>query len=135
MSGYTIVNLEDSPDVTGEHPGELRMLTRQLGSEQVSVTHRTIPPGKGHVMGNRDIGHRHATQEEVYFLVSGRLKAKLDDEVTEIGPGTAVRVAPEVVRSFWNDGGEEAALLIVSNHAVDARQDAEMVQGFWPEHP
>lgn len=133
MSGYTIVNIEDSPDVTGDHPGELRMLTRQLGSEQVSVTHRTIPPGKGHIMGDRDIGHRHATQEEIYILIGGRLQAKLDGEVTAIGPGTAVRVGPEVVRSFWNDGEEVAILLIVSNHEVDAREDAEIVQGFWPE--
>ena len=45
---------------------------------------------------------------------AGKLQFKLGDEVVECGRGTAIRVAPEVVRSVWNDEPEDAELVIVS---------------------
>jgi mannose-6-phosphate isomerase-like protein (cupin superfamily) len=132
MSGYSVVRTEEVPNVLGDYPGEMRLMTMQLGSEQVALTYRTMPPGTGQLKGRRT-GHRHKTQEEVYFLIEGRLRVKLDDTVIEIGPGTALRVAPEVTRSMWNDGDEQAVLLMVSSHDVDPRQDAEVVPDFWPD--
>jgi quercetin dioxygenase-like cupin family protein len=132
MTGYSIVQIEQVPDVLGDYPGEMRLMTSQLGSEQVAVTYRTMPPGTGQLKGRRT-GHRHKTQEEIYFLIEGRVQVKLDDEVIEIGPGTALRVAPEVKRSMWNDSDEEAVVVIVSNHDVDPREDAEVIRDFWPD--
>ena len=132
MTGYSVVQIEEVPDVLGEYPGEMRLMTAQLGSEQVAITYRTMPPGTGQLKG-RETGHRHKTQEEVYFLIKGRVKVKLDDEVIELGPGTALRIAPEVARSAWNDGEEEAVFVMVSTHEVDPREDAEVIRDFWPE--
>jgi mannose-6-phosphate isomerase-like protein (cupin superfamily) len=132
MSGYSVVHTHEVPDVLGDYPGEMRLMTTQLGSEQVAITYRTMPPGTGQLKG-RSTGHRHKTQEEIYFVIKGRVQVKLDDELIELGPGTALRVAPEVTRSIWNEGDEEAVLVIVSNHDVDPREDAEVVPGFWPE--
>src|SRR5438045_9476498 len=112
MAGYTILRIEDAPDVFGgQYPGEMRFLTGHLGSEEVAFTYRRMPQ---HTGGKGSYGHRHRTQEEVYFLVSGKLQAKLDDDVIEIEGPTAVRVAPEVVRSFWNHEAEDAHIVIVS---------------------
>jgi mannose-6-phosphate isomerase-like protein (cupin superfamily) len=130
VSGYTIRQLEDVPDVLGDYPGEMRFFTGELGNEQVALTHRRMPANTG---GKGGYGHRHKTQEEVYFVVSGTLQFKLDDEVMDLGPGTAVRVAPEVVRSVWNEGPEDARLVIVSTKIENVRDDAEMVDDFWPE--
>jgi mannose-6-phosphate isomerase-like protein (cupin superfamily) len=88
-----------------------------------------MPPQTG---GKGSYGHRHKTQEELYFVCTGRLQFKLDDEVVEAGPGTAVRVAPEVVRSVWNDGPDDAQLVIVSTRIEDLDADVELVQDFWP---
>jgi mannose-6-phosphate isomerase-like protein (cupin superfamily) len=130
MGGYTISRLEDVPDFFGgEYPGEMRFLTGALGSEQVALTHRRMPEGSG---GKGSYGHSHKTQEEIYFLISGRLEVKLDDEVVEIGAGTAVRVAPEVARSLWNAGPEDAELVIVSVRVDDPEADALPVEDFWP---
>jgi len=41
MPGYTIKTLEDVPDVLGDYPGEMRMLTTGFGTEQVAFT---LPP-------------------------------------------------------------------------------------------
>jgi mannose-6-phosphate isomerase-like protein (cupin superfamily) len=130
VSGYTVRQLEDVPDVLGDYPGEMRFFTGELGNEQVALTHRRMPANTG---GKGGYGHRHKTQEEVYFVVSGMLQFKLDDEVMDLGPGTAVRVAPEVVRSVWNEGPEDAHLVIVSTRIENVRDDAEMVEDFWPE--
>ena len=66
-------------------------------------------------------------------MVSGTLEFKLDDTVLELEGGSVVRVAPEVVRSVWNEGPEDAELIIVSTRIGDPRADAEMIDGFWPE--
>ena len=130
MSGYTIRRLEEVPDAFGgEYPGTMRFLTGPLDAEQVAVTHRDMPPGSG---GKGGYGHRHNTQEEIYFVVSGRLQFKLDDEIVDVDGGSAVRVAPEVVRSVWNEGPDDAQLLIFSVRMDNARDDAEMVEDFWP---
>ena len=130
MSGYTIRRLEEVPDAFGgEYPGTMRFLTGPLDAEQVAVTHRDMPPGSG---GKGGYGHRHNTQEEIYFVVSGRLQFKLDDEIVDVDGGSAVRVAPEVARSVWNEGPDDAQLLIFSVRMDNARDDAEMVEDFWP---
>jgi mannose-6-phosphate isomerase-like protein (cupin superfamily) len=82
--------------------------------------------------GKGSYGHRHRTQEEVYFVASGELQFKLGDDVLTLGPGHAVRVPPETERSVWNEGPDDAQLLIVSKRIDDARSDAQQVPGFWP---
>jgi uncharacterized cupin superfamily protein len=130
MSDYTITKLTDVADAFGgRYPGEMRFMTGALGTEQVAITHRRMPPQSG---GKGSYGHRHNRQEEVYFLISGRLQFKLSDDVVDVVGPAAVRVAPQVVRSVWNDGPNDAELLIVSVRVDDLHADVAFVEGFWP---
>src|SRR4051794_1218984 len=130
MSDYTIRALDEVPDAFGgQYPGSMRFLTDPLETQQVAFTHRVMPPGTG---GKGGYGHRHKTQEEIYFVISGTLEFKLEDDVVEVGGGTAVRVAPGVVRSVWNEGPGDAELIICSVRLEDARADGEIVEDFWP---
>src|SRR5437763_2645754 len=130
MSHYTIRRLDDVPDAFGgQYPGAMRFLTEHLGTTQVAITHRVMPPQSG---GKGSYGHRHKTQEEIYFVISGTLQFKLEDDVVDVSPATAVRVAPGVVRSIWNDGPADAELIIVSMRVDDVREDVELVHDFWP---
>ena len=130
MSDFAICQLEEVPDLLGDYPGEMRSFTQALGSEQVAFTYRRMPPKTG---GKGAYGHRHKTQEEIYFLISGRVQFKLDDDVVDVEGGTAVRVSPEVARSIWNDGPDDAELVICSVRVDDPQADGEVVQDFWPE--
>src|SRR4051794_20976128 len=131
MSDYTIRRLDEVPDAFGgQYPGSMRFLTEHLGNTQVAFTHRVMPPQSG---GKGSYGHRHRTQEEIYFVISGTLQFKLEDDVVDVGGGTAVRVAPGVVRSVWNEGPADAHLIICSVRLENARADAEMIEGFWPD--
>lgn len=131
MAGYTVRTLDEVPDAFGgQYPGSMRFMTQDLGNEQVAFTHRVMPPKSG---GKGSYGHRHKTQEEIYYVVSGRLQFKLGDEIVDVERGTAVRVAPETVRSVWNDGPGEAELIICSVRLDDPGADGELVEDFWPD--
>ncbi|HEV7461849.1 MAG TPA: cupin domain-containing protein [Solirubrobacteraceae bacterium] len=130
MSNYTVVSREDADDILGDYPGEMRMLTGPLGTEQIAFTWRRMPAGSG---GRGSYGHFHKTQEEILYVISGHLHAKLDDDLVELGPGQAVRIAPECVRSIHNDGPEDAEIVLVSVRVEDGRADTDTVADFWPE--
>ncbi len=130
MTGYTVKRLDEIRNVLGEdYPGEMRFCTYEIGAEQVALTYRRMPR---HTGGKGSYGHRHKTQEEIYLVVGGKLQFKLDDDLVEAGKGTVLRVAPEVVRSVWNDEEEDAELVIVSRRIEDPRADGELVEDFWP---
>jgi len=130
MANWTIKSLDEMPDVLGDYPGEMRMTTGEVGAEQVAVTYRRMPPQTG---GKGSYGHAHTTQEELYLVLSGTLQFKLGDEVLDVPARSAVRVAPEVVRSIWNEGPGDAELVIASVRIDDPRGDTVLTEDFWPE--
>lgn len=130
MSNYKIVERDQVNDVMGDYPGEMLMYTYPLETEQAALTWRRMPAKTG---GRGSYGHSHKTQEEVYLVLSGKLEFKLDDEVIEVGAGSAVRCDPACVRSVWNEGPEDAELVIAAARIEDAHADAETVEDFWPE--
>ena len=127
---YTLCRLEQVADIFGgQYPGEMKMLADPLDAEQIAFTHRTMPQHSG---GKGSYGHRHKTQEEIYFVVAGELQFKLDDDVIDVPAGGVVRIAPGCVRSVWNERPEEAVLVIVSTRSANPRDDVELVEDFWP---
>ena len=47
MADYVIKKLEEAPDVLGDYPGEMRMMTYELGAEKVALTWRRMPQHSG----------------------------------------------------------------------------------------
>ena len=76
-------------------------------------------------------GHRHKRQEELYVVVAGSGRARLDDEIVDIGPWDAIRVAPEVSRSFAA-GPDGLEFLAVGAPAVESLpEDVEQQPSPW----
>ena len=132
MSDYTIAEREHAFDFMAEYPGygEMRSYTAALGAEQVAFTWRRMPAGTG---GRGSYGHRHKSQEEIYFVVSGEVTFKVDDDVFKAGAGTAVRLSPQALRSVHNDGPGDAELALCSVRIDDPVADALTQDDFWPE--
>ncbi len=130
MADYSVAKREEATDWMADYPGfgEMRWYSDALGTEQVSFSWRTMPPGTG---GRGSYGHRHPGQEEVYFVIGGRVTFKIDDDVFEAGPQTAVRIGADAFRSVHNDTDQEAELLILSTRDPDA--GTEQIEDFWPE--
>jgi mannose-6-phosphate isomerase-like protein (cupin superfamily) len=129
VGNWTVKPLDEVPDVLGDYPGEMRMTTSEVGAQQVALTYRRMPSQTG---GKGSYGHAHRSQEELYLVLSGTLQFKLDDEVLDVPGRTVVRVAPEVVRSVWNEGPEDAELVIASVRIDDPGADVELTEDFWP---
>jgi quercetin dioxygenase-like cupin family protein len=135
MSNYTVLEGEDAIDFMSDYPGFGQMLsyTHGLGAEQVAITLRRMPPGTG---GKGSYGHRHKTQEELILVVDGVLQVKVDDDEFEMGAGTAIRLAPEALRSVHNDGPGEVTIVLCSvklPEGADYEAETEQVPGFWPQ--
>lgn len=132
MAEYSIVRVADVPDMAadvGMDPDhfEIRFLREPLALRNVAVTFERFG---GDWRPTR--GHRHTVQEEVYFLVSGRAQAKLDDEVIDLEPWTAVRVPPETARAF-RAAGEEDAVFVAIAAPQAGFDDVEFIQDFWTD--
>jgi mannose-6-phosphate isomerase-like protein (cupin superfamily) len=129
MADYQIVQLEEVDDWLGDYPGEMRGITYAIGAEQVAITYRRMPQ---HTGSKGSYGHRHKTQEEIYFVIAGRLQFKLGDVVIELGWHQALRVPPQTWRGVWNGEPEDAELIIVSSRIDDPSGDGETLAEFWP---
>ena len=95
---YSIKNLRDVEDVAPKFGfdaiQEARFPFRDLGAEDTGLAYHRIKPGQ------RGFGHRHENAEEIYVVVGGSGRIKLDDETRDIRTLDAIRVAPQVVRAF-----------------------------------
>ena len=123
-----LVKLDEVDDWLGDYPGEMRGITYAIGAEQVAITHRRMPQ---HTGSKGSYGHRHKTQEEIVFVLSGKLQFKLNDEVIELGKYDAIRIPPETWRGIWNDEPEDAEIVIVSKRIDDPTGDTEQIADFW----
>ena len=127
MSDYTIVNLKEVEDQApnfGLSPDlEARFARVALDAELVGLTYQRLAP-------NFQVpwGHTHKTQEEVFLVISGSMKVKVNDEIEELGPWDAIRVANTTPRGF--EAGPEGVEFIAIG-APGGPGDAENIEGFW----
>jgi mannose-6-phosphate isomerase-like protein (cupin superfamily) len=128
MPDFTIKNLlEVENSATGRVPGlEARFARKHLDSEHLGISYFRYDPGF-----RTRFGHSHREQEEAYLVIGGSGRAKLDDQIVELGEWDILRVAPTVVRSF--EGGPEGLELIAIGNDRPEGGDSEMVQGFWAD--
>jgi mannose-6-phosphate isomerase-like protein (cupin superfamily) len=129
MADYTKVNLKDDVDDQAPNFGlegniEARMARVPLELEHQGVSYQRIAPNY-----RVPFAHRHKNQEEVYILLSGSLRVKLEDEVVELRPFDALRVHKDTMRGF--EGGPEGAELIAVGAPNTGPGDAEVQNGWW----
>jgi mannose-6-phosphate isomerase-like protein (cupin superfamily) len=119
-------NLRDVQDSAAQHGlsaiQEARFPRKDLGAEQTGLNFLIVKAGQ-----REAFAHRHGTAEEIYVVLAGSGRVKLDDDVVELAPLDAVRVSPGVTRSF--EAGPDGLQVLVFGPHVES--DAEMVQDFW----
>ncbi|TMM02365.1 MAG: cupin domain-containing protein [Actinobacteria bacterium] len=125
-ASYTLKRLsevEDSAPKFGfaEHQ-ESRFANADLEAEQTGVSFHRVKPGK-----RQAFAHRHHQAEEVYVVLAGSGRVKLDDDIVELEPLDALRVAPRVTRQF--EAGSDGLQLLAFGPHQD--HDAEIVQNWW----
>jgi mannose-6-phosphate isomerase-like protein (cupin superfamily) len=126
MSSFTTANLKAIDDSAGDRSPELeaRFARAHLDSEHLGVSYFRYGPGY-----RSAVGHSHREQEEVYVVVSGSGRMKLDDTILELHQWDAVRVAPETVRAI--EGGPDGLELIAVGSDRPAGGDGVPTPGWW----
>jgi quercetin dioxygenase-like cupin family protein len=131
MSDYTHINLKE--DIVDQAPNfglspqlESRMARVPLEMENAGLSYIRIAPGF-----RIPFGHKHKNQEEVYVLVSGNARIKIEDEVREMKQWDAVRLHRDTVRGF--EAGEQGAELLAIGAPNTGPGDAEVFQDWWSD--
>ena len=101
---------------------EARFARTDLGAEQTGMNFLRVKPSK-----REAFAHRHERAEEIYVVVGGSGRVKLDDDLVELAPLDAVRVSPGVTRSF--EAGPDGLEVLVFGPHVEG--DGETVSDFW----
>ncbi len=101
---YTKKNLNEVKDSAPEYGfddiGEARFAMGELEAQDTGVAFHRLKPNK-----RQRFSHTHEEAEEVYLVLSGSGRLKLDDEVVEVAALDAIRIAPQVQRAM--EAGDE----------------------------
>ena len=134
MTPFTHINIrEDLEDLGGRFDGapdlEFRAATKALELEQSGVSYQRVPANY-----RFPYGHTHTTQEEVYVVVRGSGRMKLDDEIVALEQWDAVRVPPGTWRGY-EAGPEGLELLVIGapNLGDDPRGDVDGQRDWWAD--
>ena len=131
---FTLRNLkEDLENVGSRFDGapdlEFRLATEALELEQSGLSYQRIPPGY-----RFPYGHTHETQEEVYVVVRGSGRMKVDDEIVELKAWDAVRVPPGTWRGY-EAGPEGLEILVIGAPSLGEarREDVDGQRDWWSD--
>jgi len=126
---YTIKNLREVEDAA-EKGGfsdtqEARFAHGELDAESTGLGLIAVKPGQ-----RQPFAHRHNEAEEIYVVLSGSGRLKLDDELVEIRPMDAIRMGPSHTRAIEAGPDGIEVLAFGPRHAGDA----QIVEGdFWED--
>jgi mannose-6-phosphate isomerase-like protein (cupin superfamily) len=130
VAGYTRKNLkeiEDQAQKFGLAPNlEFRVPGEELDAENSAISYLRVAPNF-----RLPFGHKHKEQEEVYVLLSGSARLKLDDQVLELAPWDVVRIPKETVRNV--EGGPEGAELLLIGAPKTRAGDAQVQPEWWTD--
>lgn len=121
-SDYAITNFEDI-EPSGAEGIDGRFSRKFLDSTELGVSRWRYEPGR------QIPGHRHEVQEEVYTVIRGSGRVKLDDEIFEIKQWDVIRVAPNVARGF--EAGPDGLEIIAAGGSKPDGGDGVLVEDHW----
>src|SRR5437588_6325883 len=111
---YAIKNLRQIDDVAPRfgfsEVQEARFARRDLESETIGLAFHIVRPRQ-----RQAFAHRHQEAEEIYVVLSGTGRVKLDDDIRDVSAMDAIRVAPHVARAF-EAGPDGLELLVFGPH-------------------
>jgi len=127
-AGFTVRNLAEAEDQAAKYGygemGEARFVSDDLDAERTGVSHQVLRPGKRQMFA-----HRHHRAEEVYVVLSGSGRARIEDEIVDLRALDAIRIGPEQTRAF--EAGPDGLELLA--FGARARGDAEVVPDWWTD--
>jgi uncharacterized cupin superfamily protein len=131
---YRVLNARDAFWRPSNQMGvENTDLGKQLEAQTLGARFWRLHPGQASTW------HRHFDQHELYVLVEGPGRMRIDDETVSLDPLSAVLVEPEHSRQLFNDGDEDALWLVVGSPREQVTSTLEMseeqLEHMYPDGP
>jgi uncharacterized cupin superfamily protein len=107
-------------------------LGKQLGASALGARLWRLAPGQASTK------HRHRDQEELYVLLEGRGRARVDDELLTMERLDALLVEPTSVRQLFNDTDADQLWLVVGappEAANTLEMSEEQLRELYPDGP
>jgi uncharacterized cupin superfamily protein len=108
-------------------------LAKQLGAETLGARFWRLQPGQASTW------HRHFEMHELYLLLEGEGRVRVDDEVLTLRPLDSLLVEPEHTRQLFNDTGADALWLVVGapreGVASTLEMSDEQLAAMYPDGP
>ncbi len=82
-------------------------LAKQLGARELGARLWRLRPGQASTR------HRHRSQEELYLLLEGIGRLRVEDEVLTLESLSAVAIGPGTIRQLFNDTDADQLWLVV----------------------
>ena len=129
MAGYTKQNLtqveNQAPRFGMPDELEARFARSAIGGRELGLSLFRLAPGF-----RIPFGHKHADQEEVYVVVKGSGRIKVEDEIVELSQWDAVRIDKDTMRNF--EAGPEGIEYLAFGAGTDPTE-VEMAQAWWDD--
>jgi mannose-6-phosphate isomerase-like protein (cupin superfamily) len=124
---FTIKNLREVNDAAPrfgfDAVQEARFAHADLQAQSTGLAFHIVKPGC-----RQAFAHRHQEAEEIYVVLSGTGRIKLDDEIRDVRQMDAIRISPPVARAF--EAGPDGLELLVFGPRHTG--DGEVLSGdFW----
>ena len=87
-------------------------LAKQLGSSDLGARLWRLRPGQASTR------HRHVKETELYVLLEGTGRIRVDGDLLTLEPLSALLVEPRTVRQVFNDTGADALWLVVGTPSL-----------------
>jgi uncharacterized cupin superfamily protein len=107
-------------------------LATQLGASTLGARLWRLAPGQASTT------HRHFGETELYVLLEGTGRMRIDDRLLTLDPLSAVLVEPPAVRQLFNDTGEDALWLVAGappENANTLEMTPETLAALYPDGP
>ena len=119
-AGYTVLPAADAFWRPSNQMGILNTdLARQLGAGGFGARLWRLAPGQASTR------HRHVEQAELYVVLEGTGRVRVDEDLLTLEPLSALLVQPRSVRQVFNDTDRDALWLIFGT-PVEAANTLEM---------
>jgi mannose-6-phosphate isomerase-like protein (cupin superfamily) len=127
LADYTVKNIKELDNMAvqyGIDGLDARFARTPLGLRNFGFSVQSMTPNF-----RQPFGHHHGEQEEVYLVLRGDGRIKVDDDVVPLKEWDAIRVPANATRQLEAGAVGMDVLAMGAPHA----DDTEMLQGWWSD--
>jgi len=125
---HATINLKDAKDVAPDagmgELGEARFVRDALGAQRIGLAHYRVHPGQ-----RAGFCHRHRESEEMYVILSGSGRFKVEDDVFPVAARDVV-YCPAASMRAWEAGPDGLEILAFGGHVEN---ESELQPGWWTD--